>query len=514
MIELDTVFRSIIYIKTENGKETISQKDCIKNFRSLQQIVPEAPEEKAYKIIYYFILEYIKKCDIETLEVPSYEFIKNHFETVEGSETVLTTLEKIKIQQPYVGMDYRRILQDYNDYQKVLELSRILDNTHKIASLGMDIGKGKKKTKLKGISDSISYFARETKDLHQGLIGIKTEGQIVSAVESKEVKEEYNRSESNPTESIGIYSWLTQIDNATNGLKSGELMIVTAFTGHCKTTFSLNMAYRALFGGWNTCFVTLEMNYTEIRRKMYILHSCNPIFRDIWPEYAHLVGKITYNNVVYGRLTPEEKEYFFKICEDFDINEKDETSGYGRFFIWQPEKTVTTLSDIDLKLRQYQQELKIEGKDLEFAVIDYISLMGADKEERAKDGNETVNNIIKNLKRTCLTFNNGKGIRMLSPHQTNRTGYLEAKKNEGLYNLTALSNHHEAERSTDIVASLYKFDDEGDGNRLKICCLKNRRNKFFKPFDACIDFETGFIWNFTHQIEQDSQNFIDLSSVI
>lgn len=510
MIEIDLIFRSIIYIKTKEGVETISQRDCLKNFRALQQVVPNPPEEKAYRNLYQFILEYIKNCDSTELAVPSIEFVKNHFQTVEGSESVLLILDKIKGQQPYVGMDYRTVLKQYNEQQQVLVLDKVLSNASKIATLGMDILKGKHKLKLKGISDAISYFARETKDIHMQLTGVKTEGQIISEEDSNEVVEQYKKTEANPTDSIGIQTWLHEIDDATGGLKSGELMVVTAFTGHCKTTFALNMAYKAIYGGWNTAFITLEMTYRELRNKLYVLHSCNPRFKKIWPEYAHLVGKISYNDVVYGRLNEEERKYFFKVCEDFKSTA--ENNGYGRCFIWQPEKTVTTLSEVDLKLRQYQQELQLSGRDLEFAVIDYVSLMGADEGERSRDHNETTNNVIKNIKRLCLTFNNGKGIRVLTPHQANRDGYREAKKNEGLYDLTALSNNHEVERSSDLVISTYKFDSEGDNNRLKFCSLKNRRNSSFKPFDACIDFETGFIWNFAHSMEN-ADNIIDVSTL-
>jgi len=511
MIEIDEIFRSIIYIKNAEGRETISQMDCIKNFRALQKIIPKSPEEKAYKNIYYFILEYIKKCDADVQEVPSFEFIKNHFKNVEGSESVLVILDKIKGQQPYVGMDYRTIVKQYNEQQQILELDKVLNNAQKIASSGLVITKKRHKVKLKGISDSISYIARETRPFSEKENGIKTESQIISEEDIREAKKDYNKAEANPGGSIGIQTWLQNIDESTGGLKSGELMIITAFTGHCKTTFALNMAYRALYGGWNTAFITLEMSFREIRDKIYVLHSCNPRFRVLWPQYAHLVGKISYNNVIYARLNAEEKEYYFKVCDDFDTN----TDGnvYGRVYIWQPDKTVTTLSDIELRFRQYQQDLQLTGRNLEFGVIDYISLMGADEEERSRDHNETTNNIVKNLKRLCITFNNGMGMRILSPHQCNRDGYKEAKKNEGIYDLTAISNNHEIERSADLIVSEYKFDNDGDNNRLKFCCLKNRRNRFFKPFDACIDFDTGFIWNYTHSIEN-ADNIIDISDIV
>jgi len=513
MTDLDSIFRSIINFRNDKGVETIAQKDLLKNFRALQQVVPEPPEENAYRILYYFIWDYVKTSDTAETELPSYEFVKNHFETIEGNESVLGVIEKVRIQQPYVGQDYRKILQMYNKDQNVLKLEKTLSSAAKIASTGMEIGQGKNKIRLEGVLDAISYFSRETRDLQRSISKVKTESQIVSGEDSEEVMAEYKKAEADPTEGIGINTWLREVDDATNGLKNTELMMVMAYTGHCKTTFSMNMAYRALYGGWNTAYITLEMSFDEIRRHMYVLHGCNPKFKEKYPQYKDLVGNVGYNNVLYARLTPEERKYFFEICKDFNKAYSGEADSYGRFFIWRPEKTITTVSDIEFKLRQYQQELQTMGRNLEFVVIDYISLMGADKEQRTRDHNETTNNVIQSLKQLCLTFNNGKGIRILSPHQANRESYKEARKNEGLYLLTGMSNAHETERSSDVVISIYKHDEDGDSNRLKFCCLKNRRNRPFKPFDACINFDTGFIWNYGHAIEQ-SDSLVDVTGVL
>lgn len=513
MTDLDLIFRSIINFRNGKNESTIPQQDLLKNFRALQQIVPEPPEESVYKILYYFIWDYVKNCDTTETELPSYEFIQHHYQTVEGNEAVLIVLEKIKSQQPYVGQDYRKVLQSYNKDQQTLKLEKTLSDAARIASTGMEIGKGKNKIRLSGVLDAISYFARETKDLQRSITLVKTESQIVSGEDSEEVMAEYKKAEADPTEGIGINTWLKDIDDATNGLKNTELMMAMAYTAHCKTTFSMNMAYRALFAGWNTAYITLEMSFDEIRRHMYVLHACNPTFKEKYPQYKDLVGNVVYNNVLYARLTAEEKKYFFDICRDFNKTYSEVSESYGRFFVWRPERTVTTVSDIEFKLRQYQQELQTVGRNLEFVVIDYVSLMGADKEEKTRDHNETTNNVIRSLKQLCLTFNNGKGIRILSPHQANRESYKEARKNDGVYNLTGMSNAHESERSCDVVISIYKYDDEGNNNRLKFCCLKNRRNRPFKNFDACINFETGFIWNYGNMIEQ-SDNIIDVSNVI
>lgn len=509
MIDLDVIFRSIINFKNKDGKETISQKDLLKNFRALQDVIPQAPEEKAYKVLYHAIYDYIKECDAD-VELPSFDYLRHRFETTEGNETVLSILEKVAVQKPYIGQDFRTVLKEYREEQHQQILDKLLNDSSKIASVGMEIGKGRKKTKIKGVDQAIAYFGRESAQLQREITGVKTRTQIVSAEDSKEVQNEYDRAKADPTEAIGINTWLKQFDEGTGGLKRSELMSVVAFTGHCKSTFCRNMAYRALYAGWNTSFITLEMGCEETRRYMYVLHSCNPRFKDIYPEYADVVGKISVNNVAYGRLTEKEEKYFKLVCEDFDLSLHPENESYGRFFLWQPEEAAT-LSNMEMKLRQDQQQLQAVGRDLEFVVIDYISLMTPDVWERDRDGNETTNKIIKNLKQLCLRFNRGKGVRLLSPHQANREGYKEAKKNEGLYGSTAASNAHEIERTCDLVMALYLFDEDGDNDRIKFSCLKNRRNKKVRPFDACINFESGFIYNYSHAIENsDNIEVVDL----
>jgi len=498
MVDLDVVFRSIINFRNKEGKLTIPQSDLIKNLKTFNQMLPKVPEEKAYSLLYSFISEFVRDCTGDEPELPSYEFLYEHFDTVEGNESVLAVLDKIKTQKPYIGQEYRKLLTMYNEDQNLNKLEMVLSNVAKIASTGMEEGTGKNKRKLKGILDGVSYFASETKGLHREISGIKLEGQIISKEDSSEAWEEYHKTKSNPTDSLGVYTGIDAIDDACKGLKNTEFMLVAAYTGHCKTTFCLNMAYRAIFSGWNTAFVSLEMSFIEIRRMIYVLHSCNPMFKDKHPKYAHLVGKIKYNDVAYGTLSKEEEEYYKLVIKDILENED-----YGKFYVWQPDKSVTTVADIDMKFRDIQHEFKAKGRDLEFGIIDYVSLMGADDKERTRDHNQTLNNIIKSIKRMCLTFNNGKGLRVVSPFQTNREGYKDAKAHDGIYNSTALSNAHEAERSADVIMSIFISETDRNSGMLKICNLKNRRNKFFQPFSACINFESKYIYNYTGNADID-----------
>jgi len=492
MFDIDTVFRSLIDFRNENNKSTIDQEDLFKNFRSLQELKIPEPEDTAYKTLYHFIVDFLKSSDTSGRpELPTYDYIKEYFENVDGSEAVLSVLSSIREKKPYIGSNYREVLKKYKESIDISSFERILTNGLQIANNGLTIGYGRHKKMLKGISESLSYIANESKELQISINNIKLESQIISKEDIDETIEEYNLIKKDPEDSFGISTGISIINDAIGGgLKNQELMIVAAAPGHCKTAFSKNMAYRSLIAGYNTAFITLEMSHAEIRRAIYLLHSCHPKFKN----YHNFQNFINLNNLSNGDLTQEELEYYKAACEDLKNDE-----AYGKLYVWQPDKALTTVSDIELKLRSFQYDLQKNDKNLDFVVIDYIGLMGIEDGERSHDSNQNLNNIIKKLKRLCLTFNNGKGIRMLSPFQMNREGYKQAKQNNGIYNYTALSNAHEAERSADIIFSFFINDEDRKDKcgRITICNLKNRRNSVMvDPVKASIHFPSGFIYDY------------------
>ncbi len=493
MITLDTIFRSIINFKDAKGKLTLEHDEMFKNFRSLQELVPGAPEDPAYKVLYHYIWDFVKNCDGGGgPELPSYEYIKRHFESKEGNEGVLAVLDKIKQEQPCEGEEYRSIIREYREDQSLDDLERILTKVNQIARYGVEEGRGRNKRRLKGMSEAVSYFATQSRKLETEATGMKLESQIVSKEDAKEFIEDYEKVESDPMKGYGVMTGIDGIDKYCGGLKSTELMLVAAYTEQGKTTFALNMAYRAIYEGWNVAFISLEMGFAELRRKIYTLHTCNPKFKTQYPHLADVVGKLDINNVTYGGLSPEEKELLVLAAEDLGEGDNDT---YGYFDLWQPSNTVTTLGDVEFKLREVQHRFKSDGRDLDFAVIDYITLLGVDKEQKTRDHNQDLNNNIKALKNMCLTFNKGQGLRALSPFQVSRAGYKEALKNEGRYDSTALSNAHEAERSADVVISLWVDNNMREAGMTQIQNLKNRRNKHFPITKACVSRASGFVYD-------------------
>lgn len=465
------IFRSIINIK-KSGVPTLSKEELGKNYRSflISKVRAESPSDTR---LYTWIEAHYRIYK----ELPSLEFLFEKAQA-EGDEVVLAALKDISTQIPYSDSDYKAILKQKYEEQSREEFRNLVQNTWTVADSGLKINK---KKEIKGIFQAIEYFTSESRKYRLQGLNIKTASQVRSEIDCKEVLEEYDKRKKDPYTNIGLYTDLEKIDTVFRGTKLGELFIIAAYVAQGKTTMAANVAYSGISQGLNGLFVAMEMNFGEMRDMFYCLHTSNPDWYT-HHKFKNLCGKISYEKICYGELDDLEHEFFEAASKDFHTKD-----GFGEFFINQPNEHLTP-SGLEMMLYDYQAELAERGKTLDFVVIDYVGLMVQDKNERYGDYNIDLNNIIKKLKNLCINFNNGRGMRIITPFQVNREGWKEAVKNDGVYKLTALSNANEAERAADHVIALFMNEEMKKNGLMKICCLKNRKGMVFAPFEACIDF--------------------------
>lgn len=466
------VYRSIINIK-KGDSQTIPTEELFKNYKLFlsSNIKPEDP---SFIKLYHWIESHFRTYKA----LPSIELLFEKAQQ-EGDEVVIANLKEIAAQIPYTQSDYRSILKEKSDEQNKAEFREILNKSWQVASSGLKL----KKKELKGVSSAIEYFSNESRKFRVNYTGVKTDSQIRSEEDKNEVINEYEKRKKDPINNWGMFSFLDQMDNCYRGTKLGQLMVIAAYVAQGKTTFAANMAYNGIMQGLNGMFMAMEMNFTEMRDLIYTMHTCNPEWYD-HPKYKNLCGKISYEKVCYGELNDIEKEFFDYAANDFSTRED-----YGELIIHQPSDTLTP-SRLELELCDRQAELAEKGKSIDFLIIDYVGLMLQDKNERYGDFNADLNNIIKRLKNLTINFDNGRGLRIITPFQVNRDGWKEAVKNDGVYKLTALSNANEGERAADQVISLFMSEENRKAGIIKITCLKNRRGPIFSPFEACIDFSS------------------------
>lgn len=438
----------------------------MKNFRNLQRVVPDPPEETQYKKIYYFILEFIRKTtdSPERACVPTWDYIHNHFDTEEGSASILILLEQIKSEQIYIGADYIQIINDYNDQCRELEFSRLLNNANKIASCGMEINEGNRKIKLKGIPDAFSHITSGTIPLIYG----QGHGNIAlyTSYQSHERRlDAYKQAMTNPLEAIGIKTFCPCFDQY-GGLRKGQMFVVGAFSGHYKTTYSLNISYQASLMGFHGLYVTTEMCQDEILDQFVLKASDNRQYAAFLPKFADCINSISINSLQNGEINDRQLEYLSLIKEDICSTDR----GYGEILIADSTK-IKTLSDIITEATVFDSQLRARGKELDYIVIDYLTQLGIEPKHDKRNEVTNKNELFRRVKFLSTEFAGGKGLSLIVPHQINRHSYNEVVKNGGTYNPTCLSDYHEAERSADGAIAIYR-SPEGEGT---ITILKSRR---------------------------------------
>jgi len=429
------VFRSIIDIQS-----SVPMEELVRNYRAFITSRVQA-EDPSYIKLYHWIEAHFR----EYKEIPSYTLLYKRAEK-EGNEGVLVSLRDLVSEVAQIRSNYKEILKDKFEEQCKNNLQDLMQKTYQIASSGLKTGK----KEIKGIESAIEYFISESRNFRMRNLNTKTEGNIRTEQDRSELMQEYQKSKTDHGVTLSMYSFLDKMDSITRGLKPGELMLVAGFVKHGKTILATNLAYNGIVQGLNGMFVSLEMSFEEMRRSFYTLHTCNPYWLNI-PKYKNLIGKIDIEKIIGGELSELEHEFYDTAGKHF-INQPD----YGQLYMYQPIEDLTP-SRLESLAYDYDSQLKDQGKQLDFLVVDYVGLMHGDKS--GSDWNNELNEIIKKLKNLALGFDNGRKIRIISPFQINRTGYKEAEKTEGMFKLTALSNANEAERSADVVVTTYMTEE-------------------------------------------------------
>lgn len=483
------IFRSIIDISKGNAP-TISKEDLVSNYRSFLTSKVQ-PEDPSYIKLYHWLEAHYR----EYKEMPSIQLLVSRAEK-EGNQGVLVSLQDLVSEMPFVRSDFKEILKEKFDEQSKSGLQKVLTESWQIANDGLKIGKNKE---IKGLASAIEYFISKSRSFIMSNLSAKTESNIKSEEDGNEVIEAYKKRKEDPLRNLGMYTLFSRIDGPIRGLKPGELMMVAAYVKQGKTITITNLAYNGILQGLNGLFVTLEMNHSEMRDMIYVLHTCNPYWSE-HKKYKNLVGKVTYEKVNYGELSSMENEFFEVASKDF-VSRTD----FGELFIKQPTEGLTP-SGLEMIAYNVNATLREKGKQLDFLIVDYVGLMMPDKDNRYGEYNTDLNSIIRKMKQLALNFDNGRMLRVITPFQINRTGHKDAEKNDGIYKLTALSNANESERSSDLIMSTYMDDNMKKAHLIKFACLACRRGAGFDPFENYIDFETKQIRELDSFKKPDKEN--------
>jgi hypothetical protein len=271
----------------------------------------------------------------------------------------------------------------------------------------------------------------------------------------------------------GILTGIGSFDRVTSGLQPGELTLICAYTGAGKSMLAAQTAWHAAVKQRkNVFYATSETTRGTTRRRVIARHSREPQFG--------IPGGLNSKDIKDGKLTPDESQKYMEVWGDWDSKRK--SGEYGRLHISQVPRGAT-IAQIESRLQHQQAQWKID-----LVVIDYLALLRPDRKRR--EATQEFQDLLKEAKVMATTFDDGRGIPVLSPWSMQQGAYKEALK-QRRYTLASLSDTSEAEKSPDILYTLLRMEDEP--GVLYSQFLKNRDGETPDDFRLEADYRSTYI---------------------
>jgi len=255
------------------------------------------------------------------------------------------------------------------------------------------------------------------------------------------------------------------IAEIVNGLHR-RLVILGGFSGSYKTTFALNIAYyNAIYLGYTTAFLSLEVDSRELWKKLLIRHAQHE-------DFSKYKMDINLSNGHFASLSQDQKE-FLELIVGPDLSENKE---YGHIIILTAEDLFKYKTNYILYAAvQRLDELGINfGIDL--FIIDYLQLLAGSIRPSGIDKYQFSGDVVRYLKNLTQVYKSlaGDGLNVIALSQMNRDGFKNAKDSKGKYDLTSLAESSELANAADIVITLYADAEDKKSKRCKVQLLKNR----------------------------------------
>jgi primosomal replication protein N len=282
----------------------------------------------------------------------------------------------------------------------------------------------------------------------------------------RSVREQYELSKKNQL--TGVTSGVESIDKLTAGFQQGTIVTVAGFTSHGKSTLSNNMAYLNALQGKKVGVVSLEI----------VPLLCNYIYLS---RHSATLGKnIAYQGIISASLSEEQERTLWDIV-DVDYLEK---VGNNICIVGMEDIPSWTEQGV-AQLYQNMEEV-LGGLDL--VIWDHVNQFKYINFGKDITGDHCIH-WLTCLTKTYKTKQDTKPVTVLVT-QTNREGFKQAARHDGQYQLTALQDFNEVEKSSTYVVFTFANESNRKDNEAKLQLLKHRLGMVMaEPETTGIDFE-------------------------
>lgn len=242
----------------------------------------------------------------------------------------------------------------------------------------------------------------------------------------------------NKDKAAGLDTGFTDINNATGGLRGGELITIAGRPGMGKTSFALDIALNVAKQKNTVLIFSLEMSKEQLGERAFIQTS----FID---GYQIRTGKI--QDETWKKLTHSLAQF-------------------AGMPLYVDDNTDTNIYEMRNICRQFKRQY-----DLKLVIVDYLQLMEGGTGDTYENRQNEVSKISRNLKKLARELN----IPVIALSQLNRSVEQRANKRPMLSDLRESGS---IEQDSDMVWLLYRDEyynkDTKDKNIVEVNIAKQR----------------------------------------
>jgi len=238
----------------------------------------------------------------------------------------------------------------------------------------------------------------------------------------KMVIDKFDRISKDPESLRGTPTGYKDLDEITNGLQAGDLILLAARPAVGKTSFAMNLTINIALSGRTCAVFSLEMPRTQLMQRAI----CS-------------VAKVPMGKALAGQMNIDEWKRVWAATKKLEASE-----------LYIDDSSLTTPAQLLSKCRR----LKAKQGKLDLITIDYLQLMSPDKKNKENRQGE-ISDITRNLKIAAKEL----GVPIIVLSQLSR----DIEKREGhLPQLSDLRESGSIEQDADIVMFLHNPEKYND----------------------------------------------------
>lgn len=272
---------------------------------------------------------------------------------------------------------------------------------------------------------------------------------------------------------------IADVDTVVTGIESGTLVTVCGFTGSFKTTTAISTAVFNAIKGRSTAILNIESPIRNIKIQALSCLSFSPYFQG---------DPIPAKSILKRTLTDVESEALVRLEDEFE-------NLPGKIYLFGPSDVRGPLLTSIPSIMSYMAD-----KGVNAFMVDHIQLFKyfRNDDRFGKSDVSTVDEVIRTITDQSVALaEKGYDFRGMVLSQANREGYGKAVRKGGRYDLSALAEYNELERSSAYVLFLFSSEELKSLNELRVQLSKHRNGDVIEdPVSVFCDPEYSVVGGF------------------